>query len=37
MNESEARAEYIDPVLKLSGWGEAEASKVDYILVYKNR
>jgi len=28
MNESETRAEYIDPKLKASGWGEAEGSKV---------
>lgn len=28
MNESETRAEYIDPKLKASGWGEVEDSKV---------
>ena len=28
MNESETRAEYIDPKLKMSGWGEVEGSKV---------
>lgn len=28
MNESETRAELIDPQLKLSGWGEVEDSKV---------
>ena len=28
MNESETRAEYIDPMLKASGWGEVEGSKV---------
>ena len=28
MNESETRAEYIDPMLKSSGWGEVEGSKV---------
>ncbi len=28
MNESETRAEYIDPILKASGWGEVEVSKV---------
>lgn len=28
MNESETRAEYIDPKLKTSGWGEIEGSKV---------
>lgn len=28
MNESETRAEYIDPKLKVSGWGEVEGSKV---------
>lgn len=28
MNESETRAEYIDPKLKASGWGEVEGSKV---------
>lgn len=28
MNESETRAEYIDPKLKESGWGEVEGSKV---------
>ena len=28
MNESETRAEYIDPKLKSSGWGEVEGSKV---------
>ena len=28
MNESETRAEYIDPQLKASGWGEIEGSKV---------
>ncbi|PJC32751.1 restriction endonuclease subunit R, partial [Candidatus Roizmanbacteria bacterium CG_4_9_14_0_2_um_filter_39_13] len=28
MNESETRAEYIDPKLKKSGWGEVEGSKV---------
>ena len=26
MNESETRAEYIDPKLKASGWGETEGS-----------
>ncbi len=28
MNESETRAEYIDPKLKVSGWGEVEGSKI---------
>lgn len=28
MNESETRAEYIDPLLKESGWGEIEGSKI---------
>lgn len=28
MNESETRAEYIDPILKASGWGEIEGSRV---------
>ena len=28
MNESETRAEYIDPKLKASGWGEIEGSRV---------
>ncbi len=28
MNESETRAEYIDPMLKASGWGEVEESKI---------
>lgn len=28
MNESETRAEYIDPKLKASGWGDIEGSKV---------
>lgn len=28
MNEAETRAEYIDPKLKASGWGETEGSKV---------
>ncbi len=28
MNEAETRAEYIDPKLKSSGWGEIEGSKV---------
>ncbi len=28
MNESETRAEYIDPKLKASGWGETEGSKI---------
>lgn len=28
MNEAETRAEYIDPKLKASGWGEVEDSKV---------
>lgn len=28
LNESETRAEYIDPKLKLSGWGEIEGSKI---------
>ena len=28
MNEAETRAEYIDPKLKASGWGEVEESKV---------
>jgi type I restriction enzyme R subunit len=28
MNESETRAEYIDPKLKASGWGEVDVSKV---------
>jgi type I restriction enzyme R subunit len=28
MNESETRAEYIDPKLKQSGWGEIEGSKI---------
>ncbi|HVT00620.1 MAG TPA: DEAD/DEAH box helicase family protein [Patescibacteria group bacterium] len=28
MNEAETRAELIDPLLKLSGWGEVERSKV---------
>jgi len=27
MNESETRAEYIDPKLKVSGWGEVEAKR----------
>ena len=27
MNESETRAEYIDPKLKNSGWGEIEGAK----------
>lgn len=28
MNEAETRAEYIDPKLKASGWGEVDGSKV---------
>jgi len=28
MNEAETRAEYIDPALKSSGWGEVEGSKI---------
>lgn len=28
MNESETRAEYVDPKLKASGWGDVEGSKV---------
>ena len=28
MNEAETRAEYVDPKLKESGWGEVEGSKV---------
>lgn len=28
MNEAETRAEYIDPKLKASGWGEVEGSKI---------
>lgn len=28
MNEAETRAEYIDPKLKLAGWGEVEGSRV---------
>jgi type I site-specific restriction endonuclease len=28
MNEAETRAEYIDPKLKASGWGEMERSKI---------
>jgi len=28
MNESETRAEYIDPLLKASGWGDVEESRV---------
>ncbi|EKD44178.1 MAG: hypothetical protein ACD_71C00218G0003 [uncultured bacterium (gcode 4)] len=28
MNESETRAEYIDPKLKASGWGETDGSKI---------
>ena len=28
MNEAETRAEYIDPKLKASGWGEIEGSKI---------
>ena len=28
MNESETRAEYIDPKLKASGWGEIEGSRI---------
>ncbi len=28
MNESETRAEYIDPMLKSSGWGEVDGSRV---------
>lgn len=28
MNESETRAEYIDPKLKSSGWGEVDGSKI---------
>ena len=28
MNESETRAEYIDPILRASGWGEVEGSRV---------
>ena len=28
MNESETRAEYIDPKLKQAGWGEVEGSKI---------
>lgn len=32
MNESETRAEYIDPKLKASGWGEAGGSRVGSIF-----
>ena len=28
MNESETRAEYIDPALKAAGWGEVEGSRI---------
>ena len=28
MNEAETRAEYVDPKLKASGWGEVEESKI---------
>ncbi len=28
MNESETRAEYIDPMLKASGWGDVEGSRI---------
>jgi len=28
MNESETRAEYIDPLLKASGWGEVDESRI---------
>ena len=28
MDESETRAEYIDPMIKARGWGEGEGSKV---------
>jgi len=28
MNESETRAEYVDPKLKASGWGEVDGSKI---------
>ncbi len=28
MNESETRAEYVDPMLKASGWGDVEGSRV---------
>src|SRR6202050_1586879 len=28
MNESETRAEYIDPTLKASGWGVVEGSRI---------
>jgi hypothetical protein len=28
MNESETRAEYIDPLLKAAGWGEIDGSRV---------
>ncbi len=28
MNESETLAEYIDPVLKASGWGEVDESRI---------
>ena len=28
MNESETRAEYIDPMLKASGWGDVDGSRV---------
>lgn len=28
MNESETRAEYIDPMLKASGWGDVEESRI---------
>lgn len=28
MNESETRAELIDPALKAAGWGEVEGSRV---------
>ena len=34
MNEAETRAEYIDPKLKASGWGEVEGTKV-FILDWK--
>jgi len=32
MNEAETRAEYIDPKLKVSGWGETEGSKKHHFI-----
>jgi type I restriction enzyme R subunit len=39
MNESETRAELIDPKLKAAGWGVVEGSKVlrEYGIITKNR